>query len=294
MRRFFTSILLVQALFCLKVKAQTTDVLRNQLNTIFQYIDKSQVPTGYLEEYGPRMIPFDIFNGNLTDSNRVDNDLWEALYANILASKIYGTTTLPDITTVTNAVKANSNYSNNTFAVPLLLMDYAVLNEYAVQQNLFTVSNNQVFDVAGRQQSPYLQRTLFASTPSVNYTGTGTVNVLFKSDLFYTNTNKTISSIQVDFNDHSGYVTIPLNSPYTKTYTDTGYKRLKIKLTCTDNSSYQCYAEFYVTEITATTNIAGRYGLQPDIAEDAIPAVPGVHKGGKISVWYSKTGAQGY
>lgn len=90
MKRIFTSLLLVQAFFCLNANAQTTDVLRNQLNSIFQYVDKSQVPTGYLEEYGPRMVPFDIFNGVLTDSNRVDTDLWELLYGSILASRIYG------------------------------------------------------------------------------------------------------------------------------------------------------------------------------------------------------------
>lgn len=37
------------------VQAQTTDSLRLRLNAIFQGIDKSQVPTGYLAEYG---IPF--------------------------------------------------------------------------------------------------------------------------------------------------------------------------------------------------------------------------------------------
>ena len=32
--------------------AQTRDSLRDTLNIIFQYIDKSQIPTGYLVEYG--------------------------------------------------------------------------------------------------------------------------------------------------------------------------------------------------------------------------------------------------
>ena len=32
MRKFFTSLLLVQVMFCLYLNAQTTDVLRNELN----------------------------------------------------------------------------------------------------------------------------------------------------------------------------------------------------------------------------------------------------------------------
>ncbi len=57
-----------------------TDALRTKLNSIFQNIDKSQVPTGYLEEYGAGLLPLNIFNGLLTDSNRLDINLWRTLY----------------------------------------------------------------------------------------------------------------------------------------------------------------------------------------------------------------------
>lgn len=63
MRKFFASMLLVQVAFCLYLNAQTTDILRNKLDFIFQYVDKSQVPTGYLEEYGPGFVPLFSFNG---------------------------------------------------------------------------------------------------------------------------------------------------------------------------------------------------------------------------------------
>ena len=296
MRKFFAGILLAQALFCLNLKAQTTDVLRDELNMIFQHIDKSQIPTGYLDEYGPGFVPLASFNGQLSDSNRYDFDSWQIIYGQIRASKIYGTTGLPTLSNAISSIKMAGNHSAGLFAVPLLLMDYSVLNPYAVQQNLFTVSNNQVYDVPGRTQSPYQQKLLFGATPVVNYTNTGTVQVLFKPDLFYTNTNKTISTIQVDFNDQNGYITVPLNTAFTKTYTDTGYKRWKIKLTCTDNSSYQCYAPFYVKEVVINNNIAGRYGDNPDLVEQDFPAVPGpgsfAHSGGKVTVWFSKKGIE--
>ncbi|MGI8584489.1 MAG: hypothetical protein ACR2KX_20050 [Chitinophagaceae bacterium] len=50
--------------FALFGNAQT-DALRNNLNTIFQNIDKSQVPTGFLEEYGADLVPLDVFNWQL-------------------------------------------------------------------------------------------------------------------------------------------------------------------------------------------------------------------------------------
>lgn len=65
--------------FAFLANAQT-DALRNQLNTIFQNINKSIIPTGYLEEYGAGLVPLDVFNGQLTDSNRLDMDLWRYAY----------------------------------------------------------------------------------------------------------------------------------------------------------------------------------------------------------------------
>lgn len=293
MKKLFTSLVLVQLIFCLNLKAQNTDVLRNELNTIFQNIDKSQIPTGYLEEYGPGFAPLSAFNGVLTDSNLCDFTAWQLLYGQIRASKIYGSTNLSPLPVTTAAINAAGN--SQVFALPLLLMDYNTLNPYAIQQNLFTISNTQLFDVPGRIQSPYLLKTLFSAAPVVNTTNTGAITILVKQELFFTNTAKAISNIQVDFNDGNGFTLIPLNSAYTKIYVDTGYKRWKIKLTCTDNSSYQCYAVFYVKQVT-TSNVGARYGDNPDIVEKDFPAIPGpgsfAHSGGKVTVWYSKQGTE--
>lgn len=89
MKKIFTSLVLVQFIFCLNLNAQNPDVLRNELNTIFQNIDKSQIPTGYLEEYGPGFAPLSAFNGVLTDSNLCDFTAWQMLCAQIKTAKIY-------------------------------------------------------------------------------------------------------------------------------------------------------------------------------------------------------------
>lgn len=48
-----------------------TDPSRDELALIFQYIDKSQIPSGYLDEYGPQVVDKNWLNGILTDSNRI-------------------------------------------------------------------------------------------------------------------------------------------------------------------------------------------------------------------------------
>lgn len=47
------------------------DSAQQELDQIFQYIDKSQIPTGYLNEYGADVVYKKWFNGTLTDSNFV-------------------------------------------------------------------------------------------------------------------------------------------------------------------------------------------------------------------------------
>ncbi len=66
-----------------------TDALRIKLNSIFQNIDKSQVPTGYLKEYGAEPIPIHCFKGLLTDSNALAGiDAFRATYTDISTAKI--------------------------------------------------------------------------------------------------------------------------------------------------------------------------------------------------------------
>lgn len=48
-----------------------SDPLRLKLDSIFQFVDKAQIPTGYLKEYGAELMPIYCFNGILTDSNAV-------------------------------------------------------------------------------------------------------------------------------------------------------------------------------------------------------------------------------
>ncbi len=57
-----------------------TSTTQKLLQYIMQPLDKNQIPTGFLEEYGCPMLPMATFNGTLTDSNRVDMHLRRTLF----------------------------------------------------------------------------------------------------------------------------------------------------------------------------------------------------------------------
>ena len=93
----------------LSVKAQIdTSTTQKLLQYIFQPIDKNQIPTGFLEEYGCPMLPAATFNGTLTDSNRIDMNLWRTLYLQLQTGWTRSTTNpLPAITAVNTTIKQN-------------------------------------------------------------------------------------------------------------------------------------------------------------------------------------------
>lgn len=56
-----------------------TSTIEGLYQYIFENLDKTQVPTGYLEEFGVPLISLEPFNGNLTDSNVVDMNIFRTL-----------------------------------------------------------------------------------------------------------------------------------------------------------------------------------------------------------------------
>lgn len=39
-----------------------TDPVREKLDSVFQHVDKTQIPTGYLKEYGAELMPIHCIN----------------------------------------------------------------------------------------------------------------------------------------------------------------------------------------------------------------------------------------
>ena len=73
----------------LQTRAQI-DSLRLNLDNVFAHIDKSQIPTGFLNEYGAQFANLKTFNGALTDSNNTTDAMaWHYIYASVYSSKIY-------------------------------------------------------------------------------------------------------------------------------------------------------------------------------------------------------------
>ena len=91
------------------------DILRKKLDSIFQYVDKSQIPTGYLKEYGSEFLPLHWFNGILTDSNTVNSlDIFRTAYCDIITAKLPAQVLNPQARVINfnNLIPSKSLFSN--------------------------------------------------------------------------------------------------------------------------------------------------------------------------------------
>ena len=155
-------------------QAPDTTTIEKLQRYVANPLNKSQVPTGFLEDYGAPFVPMAAFNGNLSDSNDIEINLWRLLYFQLQTSWCQtGTNPLPSIVTVNAAL---NNASPTAIPISLLLGQYAKIREDAYEDNLlyFNSGNNKVYDVRGRTQSPYNANYLFAAAPlnANNFTNT--------------------------------------------------------------------------------------------------------------------------
>ncbi|MBS1487268.1 MAG: hypothetical protein JST43_06725 [Bacteroidetes bacterium] len=182
------------------------DPLRTKLNTVFANISRTPITTGYLSDYATPLLPLENFNGILTENNRTTLNGWRMLYATWFTSYIAGTTN-PNtgLTAVNSAIASAQNSNGGSVVIPMLHINYNSLRSDAVTANLLRVNNNQLFDVAGRTQSPYNQKVLFAAAPAVNYDDDGLVSFVLQQNLFWSNFGF-INALAIDFGEGGGYV----------------------------------------------------------------------------------------
>jgi hypothetical protein len=234
-----------------------------------------------LKEYGYPFLPMNAYNGTLVDSNRTEMTVWRMLYASFLTSYVgTGVPTLPALSAV-NTTIANKQTSSGAIPISLLHANYNDLRSDAISANLMSISNQQLFDVAGRTQSPYQTQTLFAAAPSVNYSKTAVTKFVFDNTLIFKNTGN-ISGVSVDFADGLGYRTVTLGTVISISYSTIGVKRIKVKLTPTVGTVVESWFDFTVNVVSCTNC---RYFASNSIPLTDPTFLPSSnHSGGTVSV----------
>jgi hypothetical protein len=202
------------------------------------------------------------------------------LYNQALSGAYVAPVGLPDIAQLnTDYNIASNNETDNV--VSLALINYASIKPTAITSGYMHVVNGQLYDGAASEEAksfeniwtgkgPYQTNRLFIAAAPNNTAKNGVLNLLFKPSLFYTNTGNTVSSIEVDFGNGSGFVTAYFNTAINGTYSTVGNKLLLYKITFNNGSVAQCYNTVNVPFIP-TGNFASRYGPATTINGIVVP-----------------------
>ena len=263
MKKYLFSILL-SLIFFENSFAQSYDTTTfyGKMNYQFQYLNKSPITTGLLREYGIDYVNIENYNGlTLHDSNWVNLDDWRVIYASLYSQQIVisgnNLLYLDTVNRLLNKFSAPGNPINFVVAY----YNYQGFDTNSITKNLIAIANGQLHDVAGRTQSPYLIHSVFAVATTSQSIYTGLNQLIFRPELFFGNTGKTISSIQVDPFGTGSYQTATLNTPLTVNYPDTGLYTVNIKISYADgtvNLSHTKFAVYSYLGPPLTYNISHR------------------------------------
>ena len=290
--RFRFIFLLSLILFAIKLNAQ--DEFRLAINSTFQNVDKTQIPTKYLKEVGYPFLDLNAFNGILNDSGVIDITGWRKLYASFISSYVgTGTPTFPDLSAAnTNIV---SYESSGSIPVSLLYVNYNDLRPDAVTAGLLTTSNNQIFDVAGRSSSPYRSQTCFAAASSFSESSDTVTKFVFNCDLIFSNLLGKFNgcstgndsydtyTVAIDFANGVGYQNVTMGAIMNVSWASTGIYKIKVKVTTSTGAVVQSWFYFKVNTVSCTNcyvvNPPHYHGIAPNT----------LHSGGTIEYTTSST-----
>ncbi|MGQ7856651.1 T9SS type A sorting domain-containing protein [Pedobacter sp. WC2501] len=276
--------LLLLTFFCCICTYAQQDTLTyyGKSNYYFEKLDKSQITSGLMSDYGIEFLDLESYNGATNNTgNFVGLQELRLLYASLYSSQINGNANLQPLENV-NSILSNNIALNKPITFAVLLYNYQNMRTDAVSANLITVSNDQMYDVPGRQQSPYKTNQVFAAAPIRQAVTLGNNQILFKSDLFYSNSGKTLQSAAVDIGETGSYQTVQLNSPSTVNFTQTGFVSIAIRMTFSDGTICNGHTKVLVyplpdssTSNTASKNTGNqtqRFGLGRTVTKETVVA----------------------
>lgn len=239
----------------------------NRMQHVFGNIDKAKVTTGYLKEFGVRFNTIEDYSGTNSANNFVDKTQWQSLYSSLYTMRVG--TIAQNMTTTNTVFDFLKTQQENSTTDVLLAMQHYKYQQYktnAVSNGDVTISNDRIYDVAGR--NPYTNETVFAIAPLKKELQGNTFTFKLPNNLIYTNSGLTINQLQIDFDNGQGYQTVSLNTNKSISYSSGGVKELNYKIIYTNSTIVYSHSKILVNY---KPNYQARYsGFGGGIIRDSI------------------------
>jgi hypothetical protein len=241
MKKIKISICFALVTFFAYAQVEINNHWKNQVNPIFQGLNKSYVPHGILLDYAMEFTNVPAYNGTLTDSTFINANVLGNIYKTLFMGRV--TTSTQHFTKIedfaSNWMNQRQSYNQtdkSTIVLSGLYYKYAQINPTALSANKITVSNNKYYDkfVNGVWQNPYMtKQTIAFALPLETYNKLN-FGVILPQNLLLSNSSSSIQNIKVNFNDGGGYKNLSYNQKVFTNYTQNGTYDWIFKTTLTN------------------------------------------------------------
>lgn len=261
---------------------QDTDIennaeVRAQIESIFEHLDKSRIPTGLLRDYSTDLVDYSIFDGTLNESNIANLTTYEYVLRSVRTSSVTSSYPFDSVLGIMDGMAEATTSSSIPISIAAFKYNYVADN--SITDGLFQRVGDKVYDVYDSDQnwvSPYRESYVVAFAPSVETFKAG--EYTFKADGF-TYTNLNITSIELD----AGYGYKSLDSDLT-TFLSGGDIVLKLKITLDNGTVLYAHSKIYAEELTMHPM---DQGLGPDDEELFSESVSGGTISATASIQYA-------
>lgn len=256
------------------------EIVRSELDEMFENLDKSKIPTGLLLDYAMNIVDFDLFDGSeLIEDNTVTLITFENMLHSINSAAV-NTAPCSDVPLMISSLKESDDGIN----VGFLAYKYNYIKAEALDDGLMNYSSGQVSDryVNGIWQNPYDEAVIFGFTTGAYSEETGNITFNFTSDHILT--NMTFSSFYFDAGDGEGYRSITFPTIVSTSYLESGEKELKFKAISANGDVYESHSVLVIRELNMITTATDN----PDKTEEFITSntYTGTTVGAQISTYY--------
>jgi hypothetical protein len=200
--------------------------LSEQMDYLMAPLDFTEVTSGLLLDKGFPMMEIAAYDGTTSGDTLIEYGDWFRQFGTMVTSK---TGTISPIgVTADYKPMADSLLKSGVIPIMVLHAEYhKFLSDSTALSALITFQNNQLNDVAGRTSSPYELHEIVSFSPKQNkYYDKLSHDFRINADFMRTNVSKTISTLEIDFDNGSGYQTMTFGSNSKITWSSFGKKVL--------------------------------------------------------------------
>jgi hypothetical protein len=237
MKKFSTLLILFWSWISVSHAQQDTITFFGKSNYIFEHLDKEQITTGLMSEYGIPFINVSDYNGTAVSKiNYATLQQWRLLYASLYSLQINAKIGMEPLEAINEKIH---NLVSRKRAITFALMNYRYqsIREDALNKNLITVHNDQLYDVPARTQSPYQLKRMFAVAPLNQTAFTGKNTIIFSPEMYFGNYKKDIRSISIDLGETGTFRNIRYSTPSVFSFPKPGFVPIAVRITYSDGET---------------------------------------------------------